>query len=326
MLNKLLNLFLPLDEKEARQKINGEFIEDLDDGTDLFQLSNFRLSNDNIFDNHPIIVRKHRRFAPYPLHNHDFLEINFMFQGESKQIVNGQELILREKQVLLMDTDACHSLEPLGYNDILLNIIFNKSDLNISLLKNLDAQSHGLAYTFFVNSVHGNSCHENYLVLDIQEEPAIQNTLEQMVLEFFKQNSSIASKEIMDAQSQILFYQLSRVYHSNISQILSSSTDNDLILAILQKIESDYTSITLTDLATFLGYNSNYLSNLIKKKVGKTFSQLVREKKLKQAHLLIETTSFSIETIAEMVGYTNKRDFYIKFKDYYHKLPSAFRK
>lgn len=130
---------------------------------------------------------------------------------------------------------------------------------------------------------------------------------------------------MLNSYSQVLFLQLSRIYHSQLSKIYEGITNVDLLLRILQKIESSYRDITLSDLATELGYNKNYLSNTIKEKNGKTFKELVTEQRLKEAHQLILSTNATVDSIAEYVGYFNKTQFYKKYREYYKTTPNKIR-
>lgn len=246
-----------------------------------------------------------------------------MLSCQSKQIVNGEKIILKEKEVLLLDTNSEHELQPLGENDLLINFLFRTSDMSIDILKNIDSQNPSLTYNFLMSAILGSGYQDNFLILDINKHPEVQITFEQMIVEFFSRHR--LTKELLNSYSQVLFLQLSRIYHSQLSKIYEGITNVDLLLRILQKIESSYRDITLSDLATELGYNKNYLSNTIKEKNGKTFKELVTEQRLKEAHQLILSTNATVDSIAEYVGYFNKTQFYKKYREYYKTTPNKIR-
>lgn len=164
----------------------------------------------------------------------------------------------------------------------------------------------------------------NYLLLDLQNNPDIQTTLAQMIVEFNQQRH--LSNELMQSYVQTLFIQLSRIYHAQLNKIYATGSNIDIMITILQQIEEHYQDLSLNDLAQRLGYNRNYLSNLIKLKTHKTFSQLMNEARMLEAHKLILTTNIPIESIALHVGITNKSQFYRKFKEHYHDTPQNVRK
>lgn len=323
MKGSIEDFFLPLDELEIKQKKTGVFIEEFVEENEMNELLPLVIRENLFYDSQSIIIRKHRRFASYPLHSHQFLEFNYMLSGQSNQIVNGEKIILKEKQILLLDTNSEHELQPLGENDLLINFLFHTSDMSIDMLKNIDSQNSGLTYNFLMSAILGSGYKDNFLILDINNYPEIQITFEQMIIEFFSQHR--LTKEILNSYSQVLFLQLSQVYHSQLSKIYDGIANFDLPLIVLQKIESNYRDITLSGLAAELGYNKNYLSNIIKEKTGKNFKELVTQQRLKEAHQLILSTNANIESIAEYVGYLNKTQFYKKYREYYETTPNKVR-
>ncbi|WP_148229429.1 AraC family transcriptional regulator [Carnobacterium sp. 17-4] len=317
------DFFSPLDLLETKQKRTGKFIEEFTEEYEIEKQLHLVIREKLFYDSQSIIIRKHRRFASYPLHSHQFLEFNYMLSGQSKQIVNGEKIILKEKQVLLLDTNSKHELLPLGEKDLLINFLFRTSDMNIDMLKNIDNQNSSLTYNFLMSAILGSGYQDNFLILDINNHLEIQITFEQMIVEFFSQHN--LTKELLNSYSQVLFLQLSRVYHSQLSKIYEGITNVDLPLRVLQKIENNYRDITLSSLAAELGYNKNYLSNTIKEKTGKNFKELVTEQRLKEAHRLILSTNANIESIAEYVGYFNKTQFYKKYREYFETTPNKVR-
>ncbi|WP_244244709.1 AraC family transcriptional regulator [Marinilactibacillus kalidii] len=247
-----------------------------------------------------------------------------MYSGTSEQVINGVPVTLKEGQLLLLDTNSQHELLPLGQNDILLNFLFKTKDININLLKKIDNRSVGLTFNFLMNAILEPGYNETHLILDLSREPKIQVTLDQMILEFY--SNKHLGNEVMNAFSQVLFLQLSRVYHSQLIKIYQKDGQSNLMLRILQQIESNYKTLTLTQLGHELGYNANYLSNLIKQQTGNTFKKLVIDQRLHEAHNLVLSTRLTIETISEYVGFSNKTQFYKKYREHFGDTPINIRK
>ncbi|GCF95296.1 AraC family transcriptional regulator [Enterococcus florum] len=322
-MKKIESYFLPLDELERQQRKTGIWCDEFEEEKDYPDHNYLKIQNKLFMENKTIIIRKHRRFAHYPLHSHHFMEFNYMLQGESKQLVNGEKLVLKEKQVLLLDCHSQHELFPLGENDLLINFLFKTSDINLSAFKQIDIENTGVTYDFLLNTVLDSEYHENHLLLDLTDHPEIHLTFEQMIREFFSETR--LSNQVLTAFSQVLFLQLSQVYHAQLSTIYHSNTSTVTILKVLQRIEENAKELSLQSLATELGYNRNYLSNLIKKETGKTFKQLIIEQRLHEAHHLLLTTKVPIEVISEYVGFSNKTQFYQKFKHYFNETPQRVR-
>lgn len=103
----------------------------------------------------------------------------------------------------------------------------------------------------------------------------------------------------------------------------SFSTDNT-IAWILKYIRENYSAVTITELASKLHYNPDYLSAYIYKKMGKTFSQLLCERRMVYSKTLIHDTSLSLKNIAQQVGYKNYTSFYRAFVSYYNQSPNEY--
>lgn len=69
-----------------------------------------------------------------------------------------------------------------------------------------------------------------------------------------------------------------------------------------------------------------YLSTMIKKETGKTYSEYVMNKRLNLAKELLHDSSLSIHEIVERVGYKDYFHFNKLFKKHYGITPSKYRK
>ena len=71
-------------------------------------------------------------------------------------------------------------------------------------------------------------------------------------------------------------------------------------------------------------YHPNYISSYLHKKTGRTFSELLLEKRMEKARLLLENTELTIEVIADMLGYSNASNFYKAFHSNFHTSPRNY--
>ena len=83
-------------------------------------------------------------------------------------------------------------------------------------------------------------------------------------------------------------------------------------------------SVKLKDIAAHFSYHPNYISALLHKEFGKTFSEIVLEKRMDRAAILLTGTTLSIDEIAVMLGYSNTSNFYKAFRLYYQTSPREF--
>lgn len=305
---------------ERQQKGTGQFIMDYPHYSFSKEDGHMNLLNEYFFRNKDIYVSRHNRFADYPLHSHQFLELNYMLQGNCCQIIEGKEELLQEGELLLLDTSSSHSIQALGEDDILINILFRDQNINLEWLTGIKKKN-SLVFDFLLRSAVDGNPMKKYIIFKSASIPHIRRILEQIITEYFRDEEF--STRIITLYLPILFTELVRkcdTYLSDEVQSIYSETHN-VALNTLQLIEQEYRDITLGTAAQKLGYNKNYLSNIIKKKTGSTFTELVNKQKILAANLLIESTQMPVNDIIEQVGFQNKTHFYVLYKREYRMLP-----
>ena len=82
--------------------------------------------------------------------------------------------------------------------------------------------------------------------------------------------------------------------------------------------------VTLKDIAAHFSYHPNYISTLLHKETGRKFTDILLEKRMDRAVLLMKNTSLSLEEISALLGYSNHSNFYKAFKEYYGMTPRAY--
>lgn len=93
-------------------------------------------------------------------------------------------------------------------------------------------------------------------------------------------------------------------------------------------IEKEYFSdITLQELAqSRLFVNPSYLSRLIREKTGKTFSELLTQKRMEEAKHLLASGKHSVKDVGYIVGYNKTSYFIEKYKKFYGVTPGIGKK
>ena len=114
-----------------------------------------------------------------------------------------------------------------------------------------------------------------------------------------------------------LFMHIARRYRVEKTE----NTVSSLSERIVAYINSHPESVTLKDIADHFSYHPNYISSLLHKELGKTFSEIVLDIRMDRAAILLKGTTLSIEEISAMLGYSNTSNFYKAFREYYGKTP-----
>ena len=73
------------------------------------------ISGEKLLDRDKLIdVRPHTRFIAFPEHSHDYVEMVYMCQGSTMHTVDGNRILLREGELLLLGQNARQSIEAAG--------------------------------------------------------------------------------------------------------------------------------------------------------------------------------------------------------------------
>lgn len=309
---------------EKIQQQTHEYVQDLPDDTiDTSNDEYIHLNNRHFFRNKDIYVGKHNRYAKYPLHTHQFLELNYMYSGHCVQHIDGKEVTLNTGDVVLLNKGSSHSLEALGDDDILINILFRNKSIHLDLLDKL-YDSDSVLFNFLMNTTTRNQTEPLFILFKKHGNSDVTHIIDTVLSEYFF--SRKFSNQIISSYLPILLITLVRDYQSEIINKSKQRLNDPVMLTVLKDIEKGYATVSLQSVAKELNYNRYYLSNLIKKKTGSTFTELLNQQKLLQAQLLITSTKLPISQIIRQVGFSNKNYFYSKYQEKYGHLPTETRK
>ena len=113
---------------------------------------------------------------------------------------------------------------------------------------------------------------------------------------------------------------------NKIKEVTESQVDKDeRLLEITNYIYANYKDVTLDDLAEKFFLSKPYLSKYIKEKSGMTFGDILKKVRMKKARAMLKSSSATVESIAESVGYQNVEHFNRVFKKMYNITPVQYR-
>ena len=113
---------------------------------------------------------------------------------------------------------------------------------------------------------------------------------------------------------------------NKVKEIAESDVDKDeRLLEITNYIYANYKDVTLDDLAEKFFLSKPYLSKYIKEKSGMTFGDILKKVRMKKARAMLKSSSATVESIAESVGYQNVEHFNRVFKKMYNITPVQYR-
>lgn len=265
-----------------------------------------------------ITVRVHSRFVHFPEHTHDYIEVVYMCSGETTHIINGHKVVLKTGELLFLSQNAIQEIYPAGEDDIAVNFITlpHFFDNTISMLDNDESP----LKKFIVDCLRNRDSDTPYLHFEVSDVLPIQNLVENLIWTLF--NGVPNKRRINQTTMGLLFLQLLNYT----DRLLYSDKQEELVLRTLKYVEEHYNDGSLGELAEMLHYDFAWLSREIKRKVGKTYTELVQEKRLSQACYFLRNTDMSIDDISVRIGYDNVSYFHRIFKKTFGATPHRYRK
>ncbi|MDO5416527.1 MAG: AraC family transcriptional regulator [Lachnospiraceae bacterium] len=257
------------------------------------------------------------------LHTHEYLELAYIVSGHFRQCILGKNIVFEEGDLCLIDKNCLHQdyleAEPatilfLGISNEIFEEIMNshvaagriQTFLQSALLK----QKNLLQYLHFKPAAASKAPLEDCLT----------SLLKELILH------DEASDRICRGLLMRVFRILSTDYDFSLSKELRKEMNWLLYEEITGYIRANLPDITIQQLCRRFHFQEDYYNRLLKQKTGMTYTEYIQNLRLEEAERLLRQTDYSIEQIANLVGYQNKGYFYRIFTRRYQMTPARFRK
>lgn len=262
-------------------------------------------------------IRPHTRFVSFPPHTHNYVEMVYQIQGHSVHHMEpGPALTLSPGHLLLLGRGSTHSIdrcerEDLAVNFILIPKFFDNAAVRV-------AQDSALS-AFLTGNLQKFPSRSGYLLFDVSGMTQVENLLENLVASALEESSQML---------QQLTLELLLLHLSQMSQrlVIHSQQDREqaMVMEVVSLVEQNR-SCTLSQLAQRFGVSDSYLSRMIHRCTGCTFTQLLHSARFTRAAALLRDTGLPITDIAAIVGYDNTSFFYRQFSQRYGCTPKEYR-
>lgn len=261
-----------------------------------------------------IAVRPHTRFIAFPEHSHDYVEMVYMCRGTTIHRVNGRKLELREGELLMLGQNARQSIEPAGADDLAVNLIIRPAFFD-GTLPFLGEEPTPLR-SFISDCLCGAGAFLHFQVSDVLP---VQNLMENLLWVLL---SDLPNKRGLHQMTMGLLF----THLLSCTERLSVASDTDeTLLNALRYVEEHYREGSLGALSEKLHFEPSTMTRLLKRKTGKTFTELIQEKRMSQAAWLLRNTERNVEEIAHSVGYENLSYFFRLFSTHFGATPRQYR-
>lgn len=266
-----------------------------------------------------ITVRPHTRFTAFPPHTHNYIEIMYMCSGQTVHTLgDGPPLTLRAGELLFLNQHARHGVERAGEEDVGVNFIVLPPFFDYALeLIGMD----NVLGNFLLGGLRRGGGEISSLHFKVAGAAQVQNLVENLLWSLVASQPN--SRRITQATMGLLLLQLL----NHVDELSSrGEMPGGMVLAALREIEENYRGADLTRLAEERHVSLSYLSSAVRQATGRTFKDLLREKRLMKAAQLLRETKLPVEDIIAAVGYENTSYFYRRFRESFGASPKEYRK
>lgn len=256
------------------------------------------LDNSNLKGNEIYFVRsKINKY--YPLHFHEYYEIELPISGSGYELINGNKYEIKKNQIFIFHPSDYHEI--IATTPItMFNLAFTYEHVDEKVMTNF------LEYRSEIVSTLSE--------LDLK---IVTSLLEQIESLFF---SNKQNKE------NILSYLLNSLLLITIESNNDINLSDKITIDILKYIHKNFKkNPSLSDLSKFSGYQKNYLCDYFKRNIGETYNEYLTKTKIEYSKKLLKNTSKSIKEISSESGFNSVNNYIRNFKSKTKQTPLEYR-
>ncbi len=268
-----------------------------------------------------VAVFQHYRYMPGTFHEHSFFEIAYVYSGTVQNFIGENHFALNAGDVLILAPHTKHAVFTYTDDTIMINMLIRSSTFDQHFMQVLPKND--LLSQFFAKTLYSPS-DTPYLLFKTGNDKEIHDGIRSIYHEYIR--NKLYKNTIMVSMMSIFFVTLLRTHEKDvIIPSIDAPVMNETTIFIMQYIQKNYATITLTHLSDFFNYSERQLQRIITTATGRSFSENIKKIRMEHAALLLETTNQTIAEIAEELGYYDSSNFRHVFKEYYHITPQKYR-
>ena len=281
----------------------------------------YKMGEQEFFDRpYDVSVVRHERYAPPFFHEHEFIEMIYVFQGHCTNEIAGKKVEMSLGDVCLIAPGARHALEVFDDETIVLNYLIRTSTFENSFFSILSSGS--ILADFFRNIFYGEGGNA-YLLFSTGQDPELRYYLARICQE--SQKTGTDKNNMMNTLLTLFFLTLMRGHRDHVILPETDGDDDVHPVRLLEYMQENFQTASLKEMAGHFHYSERHMKRMIVKYTGRSFSENILRIRMSQAAELLERTRLSVEAVALRVGYGEPSGFRQAFRKFYGKTPSQFR-
>lgn len=264
-----------------------------------------------------ILALKHPNYIKTRSHTHDYFEINYVTKGKCNFILKNTKRWMEKGEVFIIPPFVEHEIIT-NKDATVYTIMLETSKFHSTFFSLL---SEKLFYYYFktILQEHPSS---NYLSFFVSNDVCLKKITRNLLMESNQQDNFRNSSCI--TWLNLFFLTLLRNYDDTILHYHYQMGTEFLLM--LQYIQHNYQTLTLSSLAEIFAYSEPHLSALIRQNTGYTYTDLIKKLRLSEALMYLTTTDIKIGEIADLIGYHSADHFSRVFRSQYNMSPQQYKK
>ena len=264
---------------------------------------------------------QHLRYMPAVLHQQEFFELDCVLKGEVTSFIGDQRTELKTGDVMILAPNTQHASLTYSDDGIMINILVRGSTFEDKFMKLLP--DNDLFRNFFITALYKET-DTPYLLFHTSSSSFLIGHVLPILREYQRNNRY--KNTMLTSLLSVFFVELLRNHEKDISiPSLNFASGNENIVFILEYLQKNYTTITLSHLSEFFNYSERQMQRIIQKSTGLSFGDNVKKLRMQSAAELLKKTGMTIAEIASELGYYDSSNFRQTFKKYYGMSPFEYR-
>lgn len=267
-----------------------------------------------------IKIVRHNRYNPLFPHSHAFFEMIYVYEGRCENTIEGKLINMEQGDICIVAPETTHTMGVFDDDSIVFNIIIRKSTF---IDKFIDLFNDDTILSVFFNETLFSNKANSYITFSAKNDKYLQSILKFLIVE------GIRLEKYYNTSMEILLRAAFCVMLRKSNEMMISNTHSiytPKVIEILKYIQANFKSVTLDVLADEFNYTPDYISKLIKRHTGLSFTYILQDIKFKKAAKMLRSSNIKIIDVCYAIGYNSVEYFSRKFKDIFGISPMEYRK
>lgn len=272
------------------------------------------------YERQDIVAGRMLRYFPAYWREDEYFEVCYVFSGELSLFFEDEVIVLGAGDVVIIPPQIKKAYTLLKDESYVYFFMIRKSTFSKVFWEQLTEQN--LMSNFFNRALNGNSgiC---YMGFHTKKDAWMEELLCQIKGEY--DNDKKYSSQLMNALMMGFFLYLLQEYEETVFVSKNSNFYwKPEFVNILDYMQQNYATVTLTELTKKFGYSQRQLIRIIQNNIGSNFSSWQTRMRMESAERMLQTGNVSIQMVAERVGYRNLSSFYRAFEKYFGCTPKEY--